>query len=990
MTRKSCGTIETKDLPNAESRASLPFPVVGIGASAGGLKALEGFFDHLPDDSGMAFVVVQHLDPRRESYLVPLLQSHTGMRVCSAAAGLSMAPNTVYVKPPDSSLGLMQGRFHLHQAPRAAGARFDIDEFFHSLAQDQGENAIAVILSGAASDGAEGVRAINAAGGLVLAQQVEQAEYDSMPRSAIDTQVVDLVLPVEKMGAELLRYIAHSQLARRELRQRSSEQRFAAELKQVLAALRDATGHDFSHYKTNTVRRRIERRLAIHQLHRLDDYVRFLREHPEEAQGLFRDLLINVTSFFRDAEAFAVLGDELLAMLTDREADRPVRVWVPGCATGEEAYTVAILLQEAMEKLERTFPVKIFATDLNPQSIEHAREGLYPETIAADLTERRLGRFFLRFGNQYRVNAQLRDMVVFSLHDLTRDPPFSRLDLVSCRNLLIYMDNSLQRKVVPLLHYSLKPGGLLLLGSSEEVGGFTEEHFAPVNRKWKLYRARPLGTAAVLPVPELLPAAAKGSRAPAARNKNEQLAPPAPALERRRQTRQTAMRELVERTIMEEYAPPGIVVDEQDRILYFHGDTGRYLSPPRGEPTLELFKMIRGPLAEILAELLHGARRERRRLERKGISYAINGFPLTVDLAAKPMTDAGPGALLVTFTEAETAAAEETRAPADAHIATLERQLFAARQDLQATIEELETANEELQSANEELQANNEELQSTNEELETSREELQSTNEELETVNVELKRKNDDLIQTNDDINNLFGATDIGTVILDTELCVRRFTPASTRVFRLIPADIGRPLTDIVTTLDFEEMAADLAKVLRTLQPDSREVRSREGRWYAVHMVPYRTKGNVIAGVILTFTDITLLKKAEIEAREAREFAESVLATLREPLLVLDGELRVVSANPAFYKAFRVNPAETERVPIFQLGSGQWDIPELRRLLQEIIPDGKIFSEYKVTHEFPGLGRRTMLLNARRIDREGQGGKPQLILLAFEDISDES
>ncbi len=445
--------------------------------------------------------------------------------------------------------------------------------------------------------------------------------------------------------------------------------------------------------------------------------------------------------------------------------------------------------------------------------------------------------------------------------------------------------------------------------------------------------------------------------------------------------------------MMEEYAPPGVVVDEQDRILYFHGDTSRFLSPPRGEPSFELLKMARAPLADLLAELLHHTRRERRRLVRKGVNLACNGFPLTFDVAVKPLAEAGSGALLVTFHQADFEAAgtaETAEAPADARIAALERQLYAARQDLQATIEELETANEELQSANEELQANNEELQSTNEELETSREELQSTNEELETVNTELKRKNDDLIQINDDINNLFGATDIGTVILDTELRLKRFTPAATRFFRLIPSDLGRPLTDIVTTLEYPGMDDDMQQVLRDLQGVSREVRSRDGRWYAVHLIPYRARGNVIAGVILTFTDISDLKKAEIETREARELAENILAALPGPLLVLDGELRVVTANPAFYQTFRTAPPVTEGLPIFQLGNHQWDIPELRRLLLEIIPENQVFEAFRVSHTFPSLGRRTMLLDARRIDGEAGRETPKLILLSFRDLTDDS
>ncbi len=635
--KKIRGEKKTTSLPPEKNEAPTPtapelpgaldFPVVGIGASAGGLKALEGFFDHLPPGSGMACVVVQHLAPRRESYLVPLLQSHTAMPIRTIEDGMPAAPDTIFIKPPGSSLIIRQGRFRLQKPASADGVRLDINEFFRSLAEDQGENAIAVVLSGAASDGAEGARAVNAANGLVLAQDAAQAEFESMPRSAIETGVVDLVLPVEMMGEELVRYVGYSRTTRREMRRQIEEKRFDGDLQQVLATVHSVTGHDFSSYKKSTVRRRIVRRLAIHQLNRLGDYASYLREHPQEAETLFRDLLINVTSFFRDPEAFAALEAELTGMLANLEADRPVRVWVPGCATGEEAYTLAILLFEAMEKLEKTFPVKIFATDINPQSIDFGREGMYQENIAAELSEQRLSRFFIRHANRYRVNPQLRDMVVFAIHDLTRDPPFSRLDLVSCRNLLIYMDNALQKRVLPLLHYSLKPGGLLLLGASEEVGTFTEEHFAPVNRKWKLFRARALSPAMRQPFPDQPPAYRKEPTRKGARQDEVQTRPLfVPAVERRRKNREPALRALVETTIMEEYAPPGIVVDAQDRILYFHSDTSRFLSPPQGEPTFEVLQMARGPLAETLAGLLHRVRQEGRRMVSKGVSFPSTAF----------------------------------------------------------------------------------------------------------------------------------------------------------------------------------------------------------------------------------------------------------------------------------------------------------------------------------------------------------------------------
>ncbi len=962
----------------AQSASDSDFPIVAVGASAGGLKALEGFFAGVPNDCGMAFVVVQHLDPRRESLLKGLLTQYTPLPVLPAEDGTALEAGCIYVKAPGHDIVLRGGRLHIHKPSEPPPLPHPIDAFLRSLADDQGERGIAVILSGTGSDGTLGVRAVHAAGGLVVVQEDRQAEYDGMPRSAVETGMVDFVLPVERMGEELVRYCSHPLVARREMKREWAEERFGNEMVALLGILRVQTGHDFSLYKRNTIRRRIERRMAIHKLERLADYAALLRQSPSEGQALFKDLLINVTSFFRDSDAFEILGEELVRLLGERSSEEAVRVWVPGCATGEEAYTVAILLLEAMERLERSFPVKIFASDINPQTVETGREGVYPDSIAADVSERRLKRYFTRHEGHYRVDVRLREMVVFAVHDLTRDPPFSRLDLVCCRNLLIYLDTRMQKKVIPLLHYALKPGGLLLLGSSEEVGEFGDL-FAPVSRKWKIFRALE-GTPDLRHqefslMPQVRPAAAAEQTSQAAQKPSIQTA----------RRREAALRALVETSLMEEYTPPGVLLDEHDDILFFHGETSPYLAPPRGEPSLQITRLVRGEVADALPELLSRARALQQRVRSEALRLPTAIGSIRVEVSVKPLPSAGPRHLLVTFETLEGAQSEGEGDPCDLRLVSLQRELFSTRQDLQATIEELETANEELQSANEELQANNEELQSTNEELETSREELQSTNEELETVNAELKNKNDELLQANDDINNLFTATDIGTMILDANLRIKRYTPASTRFFRLIPSDVGRPVTDIATTLIDEGLGEDLREVLEKLHRKEREIVSRDGRWYTVHILPYRTSTNVIAGVILTFTDITALKEAEIAAREASLYAESIVATLREPLLVLDAEQRVVSANRAFYHTFRVAPKETEKVPLFELGKGQWDIPPLRELLERVVPANEEFRNFRVEHEFPALGRRTFLLNARRIDRAG--GKPKLILLAFEDVT---
>ncbi len=967
--------------PSSASPGGGDFPIVCVGASAGGLRAIEGFFAGVPQDCEMAFVVVQHLDPQRESLLKNLIGQYADLPVRLAEEGTAVEPGHIYVKAPGRDVVLRGGTLHLQDSAEPSSLRHPINAFLRSLADDKGERGIAVILSGTGSDGTLGVRAVHAAGGLVLVQEEGEAEYDGMPRSAIETGMVDFVLPAERMAQEIMRYCNHPLVARREMKREWAEERSGSEMATVLGIVRAQTGHDFSLYKRNTIRRRIERRLAIHKLERLSDYAALLRQNPSEGQALFKDLLINVTSFFRDPEAFELLGEELRRLLKEHPAEEPVRVWVPGCATGEEAYTLAILLIEAMEELEKIFPVKIFASDINPQSIETGREGIYPDSIAADVSGRRLMRYFTRHEGHYRVDVRLREMVVFAVHDLTRDPPFSRLDLVCCRNLLIYLETRMQKKVIPLLRYALKPGGVLLLGSSEEVGEFGDL-FTPLNRKWKIFRA--LEQTPVLRhqdfnlMPQIRSGTAAAAETPQAAQK------PSPQTVRRREA---ALRALVETSLMEEYAPPGVLLDEHDDVLYFHGETSPYLSPPRGEPSLNVARLVRGEVAAALPDLLSRARALQQRVRSEALRMPTAVGSVRVEVSVKPMPTAGHGHLLVTFETVE-AAPTEGESPrgdsCDVRLVGLQRELFSTRQDLQATIEELETANEELQSANEELQANNEELQSTNEELETSREELQSTNEEIETVNAELKKTNDELLQANDDINNLFTATDIGTLILDTSLRIKRYTPSATRFFRLIPSDVGRPVTDIATTLIQGGLGDDLRDVLESLHCKEREIESRNGRWYAVHIVPYRTSTNVIAGVIVTFTDITDLKKAEIAAREARLYADAIIGTLREPFLVLDAGLKVVSANGAFYNVFRVERSETENSLLFELGAGQWDIAPLRELLERIVPANETFDDFRVEHDFPHIGRRVFLLNARRIERKERA---DLILLAFEDVT---
>ncbi|MBU1747173.1 MAG: PAS domain-containing protein [Chloroflexi bacterium] len=980
------------------------FPVVGIGASAGGLAAFEAFFSAMPADTetGMAFVLVQHLAPDHKSILADLVRRYTRMQVYQVENGMTVQPNCAYIIPPNRDMALLNGTLQLLEPTAARGLRLPIDFFFRSLAQDQRERAICIVLSGTGSDGTLGVRAVKGEGGMVMAQNPTSTEYDGMPSSAIATGLVDYVLPPAEMPAQLIAYVTHAFATR--LRPVSPPAPQAGDtLHQICAVLRAQTGHDFSQYKENTLVRRIERRLALHQIEQDDEYVRFLRGNPAEAEALFRDLLIGVTSFFRDPEAFAALQAQVIPRLfAGKPAGAPVRVWVCGCATGEEAYSIAILIQEHLETLKQSFKVQVFATDIDRQAIDQARRGVYPASIAADISPERLARFFSQDaarvdtgradaaradaaradpGGDYRIQKSIRDLLVFSDQDVIQDPPFSRLDLISCRNLLIYLNADLQKKLMRLFHYALNQGGVLLLGTSETVGDLATL-FKALDRKWKLYlRQTDVPGAARPALGDFVPPLQEG-RAPA----------PLRAAASR-----VGLHELTEQALLQHYGPAGVLVNGRGEILHIYGRTGQYLEPAPGDAGLNILTMAREGLQRALTTALHRVVVHQEPVRTPGLRVRTNGEFITVNLTVQPVA-AHPDLFLIILEEVPAPVGAAAGAGADAaadagagagtsdgagRIAALEQELRAKEEYLQTTLEEMETANEELKSTNEEMQSVNEELQSTNEELETSKEELQSVNEELATVNAELQAKVADLTRANNDMNNLLAGTGVGTLFVDQRLRIARFTPAATPVINLIPTDIGRPVGHIAANLvGYDRLVADVQAVLDSLVPVEREVQTITGAWYLMRIRPYRTLENVIEGAVLTFVDITQLKQAEAALREAQTLAESIVTTVREPLLVLDEALNVVSANRAFYRAFQVQPAETLGHALYELGNGQWDIPALRRLLEEVLPQNTTFDDFEVIHEFEQIGRRTMRLNARRI--LGETGQTRLILLAIE------
>lgn len=946
------------------------FPIVGIGSSAGGLEAQQTLFRAMPADSGLAFIVAAHLDPTQKSHLSELLGRCTPMPVVQIDGPIKIEPNHVYVIAPDQELTIREGVIQTNRPTAPRGQRHPVDSFFHSLAEDQGERAIAIVLSGTGSNGSLGLRFIKAEGGIVIAQEPETAGFQGMPRSAIGTGLVDLTLPPEKMPEALLNLARHSYLNRPAASlPAEGEAGEAATLGMVLSLVRVQTGQDFRGYKERTLLRRIHRRMGLHRLEGMSDYVRRLRGDPEELAALARDLTINVTGFFRDPEAWQALDEAVIKPLVEeRQSGTAIRVWVPGCSTGEEAYTIAMLVAERAEAARKSFDLRIFATDVAQAVLTSARGGIYPASIEAGVTPERLQRFFKHDDDHYRVKQTLRETITFAPQNVLQDPPFSRLDLVSCRNFLIYLEPELQKRVLALFHFSLREGGHMFLGTAETVHG-RDELFDPVSKKWRIFRRSGPTRHDVVDFPLL----GSGDLDLDVASSREAVAKPrAPA------------REVIDRELLERYAPASVLIDRQQRIQYLRGPVDDYLRTASGEPSLNLLTMARqglqAPLRAAIRQAAEGAAEvtSHARVRRNGTFHPVR---LVV---ARPRTLRPPdGNLLVTFFSQE--AAPPTELPsvaADADDGRLQEELDATREDLRLTLEQMEASNEELKASNEEIRSINEELQASNEELETSKEELQSLNEELKTVNSQLQAKLEELEGRTDDLNNLLNGSDVPTLFLDRNLRIRWFTPSMKALLELLPTDLGRPIGHFAQKFTGGDLVEDATRVMATLAPADVEVVSNEGLVYLRRSVPYRTADDRIDGVVMSFTEITRIKRAEQDIQEAKLFAESIVDTVREPLVVLTAQLRVQSANDAFYQTFQVTREDTIGRLIYDLGNRQWDIPQLRRLLDEVLPTDKHMTDFEVEQTFEAIGHRTMLLNARQVD------SVQLILLAIEDITD--
>ncbi len=966
---------------NAASPQPIPlpqypkFPVVGIGASAGGLEAFSALLRHLQPNTGMAFVLVQHMDPKHASLLPELLSKVSPMPLVQACDRMKVEPNSVYVIPSDMDIEIQDSILRLFPRTAVRGQHLPIDRFFRSLAAEVGTRAIGVILSGSSTDGVLGIETIKAEGGITFAQDEQTAKFDSMPRAAISRGCIDFVLPPEEIARELIRIGQHPYISGPDSDAAAAEPVKPipppSELDRIFAMLRAATLVDFTLYKRSTIQRRISRRMTLHRLESLDAYLSLLQQNPSELQELYREILIKVTSFFRDPEVFKGLTAKVFPELVQRlRADTPLRIWIPGCATGEEVYSIAITLLEYLNQTGRHIPVQVFATDISDEAIDHARTGIYIENIASDVSPERLRRFFVKVEGGYQVNKMVRDLCIFARHDLIRDPPFSRLDLISCRNVLIYLDSPLQKRVLPMFHYALKHNGYLMLGSSETITAFSDL-FHLEDKKHRFYIRRQVASPQRFEF-ESGPMAVRAEGVRTARGAAENQG----SLDVQREA---------DRAVLARYAPAGVVINEDYEVVQYRGKTGPYLEPSPGRASLNVLKMAREGLLVELRSAVQRAKRTGEMVVRRNIATKDDRGFRDINFEVVPLR-ATPGGrhYLVLFEEAKpepqaTDSARKLQGAGDRRQTTqLKQELVATREYLQSIIDEQAATNEELQSANEEILSSNEELQSINEELETAKEELQATNEELTTVNEELQNRNAEVTQTNDDLNNLLAAMNVAIVMLGSDLRVRRFTPAAGRILSLIPSDLGRPIGDLRPRIDVPDLEDLIAKVVDTVAVQEREVVDKDGRWYSMAIRPYRTSDNRIEGAVLTLFDIDPLKRSLEEARLARGFTSAVVDTAADPLVVLDRQRCITQANPAFFELVRTAAQDLDGQRIDDvLRTGR----ELPALLNEA-SRGTVVRDREFDFR-NGSEKRTVLASAR-IMQDGQG----LIVLSLRDITE--
>lgn len=954
------------------------FPIVGIGGSAGSFKALEQFFTHMHVDAGMAFVIVMHLDPQHSISVAELIQKFTAMPVAQAEDDMPVKPNHVYIIPPNKDLGIHKRKLLLLDPTKAKGHQMPVDYFLQSLAEDQWNNAVAIILSGMGADGETGVRMIKEKLGMAMAQDPDSADYDSMPKAALSTGLVDYVLPPEDMPANLVRYLSHPVLTDDTREQAISESKNSNAMQKILMLLRSHTGHDFSLYKKNTVTRRIDRRIAYNQLPDYLHYVTYLRENPHEIDVLFNELLIGVTKFFRDHQAFEALQENLNRVLRKKKDDEPVRIWVPGCSTGEEAYSIAILVMEYFQslKVKRLPKAQIFATDLDSAAIEHARLGVYYDNIVSDVSDERLERFFVKKANCFSIKKELREMVVFAQHNLIKDAPFTRLDLLCCRNVMIYLTTELQKKILPIFHYSLNPHGILFLGPAETTGTFTDL-FNTLDAKWKLFERKP-GSATIGKMIDFpFHISSQG-----ARTAKTDL----PA----KQQRKTVLSDTFSKLMLENYTPASVLINEAGDILYINGKAGSFLEINPGEAVMNIHRMARPELKYALGNAIHQIFLHHNQLVIPDIKVKENGSIRLVNFKVHYLEESPlQGLALIIFEDKGIQSKRKLPSKAiqqpDSAVEELQKELMYVKQQLHSTVEQMETSMEELKSTNEELQSTNEELQSTNEESLTTKEEMQSLNEELMTINMQYQIKGDELNQLNNDMKNLLDSTETGTIFLDNALNILRFTPQVKKLFNVIPGDVGRSITHIVSNFDYPAIEEDIKKVIETLNGKELEVKTRKGEWYNLRIMPYRTLDNFISGAVLTFNKITPVKAMENKLAMLQKYTELSMDLLDYPALLVDADLMIQDVNKAFLTYFKLRKHELMEQPLYELIHNKWQTNKLDDLLEKSMLKGESLTLH---HEFPVIGLKKIFIHSHpSIDKET--GKAFIILITIKERKDQ-
>jgi two-component system CheB/CheR fusion protein len=877
------------------------FPIAGIGASAGGLEALEQFLQNIPENSGLAYVVIQHLDPTQKGMLPELLQRVSKMKVFQAKDNMVVKPDCVYVIPPNKSMSILNGVLYLFEPLEVRGLRLPIDFFLRSLAADRKERSIGIVLSGMGSDGSEGLRAIKGENGIVLVQDPATAKFDSMPRNAINSVVVDIVAPANELHQQLMLFLKQMPLLKAG---HDQEPKDKSALDKIIILLRSRTGNDFSLYKKNTLYRRIERRMIVHKIEKIASYISFLAENPGEVDILFKELLIGVTNFFRDSAVWEKLCNVVLPeIITNLPADANVRAWAAGCSTGEEAYTIAIVFKEALEKIHThsNLSLQVFATDLDHDAVEVARRGIYPVNITSDVSPERLNRFFVKTEDGYRVSKEIREMVVFAQHNLLMHPPFTKIDIISCRNLLIYMDAELQKKILKLFYYSLNNNGIMLLGSSEALGS-NINLFKPLDAKLRIYNR--LNDAHV---PDLLNFPSSFAHEKPGKTDISQTVVPTENIQ-----------SLADQVLLEQFAPPGVLVNDAGDIIYISGRTGKYLEPAAGKANLNIFAMLREGLRNDFSLAFHQAIRKKEPVVLHNLKVGVNGGTQSVNITIRCIDKPEPlaGTIMIVFTDVpdqtdfKPSAKPGRKRSGSSKEEELEKELQHTREEMQSSLEEMQATQEELKSANEELQSSNEELQSTNEELTSSKEEMQSLNEELQTVNAELQAKIDDFTRIDNDMKNLLNSTDIATLFLDKDLNIRRYTLQATKIFKFIKSDIGRPFTDQVSDLNYPEMADDAVEVLRTLVFKEKQIPGKDGQWFSIRIMPYRTFDDRIDGLVITFINITELKRSEEKINESEQIQRLLFNSSKDVIIKLSDRWKVMEFNQEAARFFGVKRAD--------------------------------------------------------------------------------